>query len=133
MPVYDFLCPKCGKFEELLANYKKHISCPICGLESKLVPSKCVGIVRYREQLPLGNKSRGRFIPPEKGMNGILIPSYGLLEKEEVDYIAEYSIDKEKNRVRKSEQKDKLEKLTRYAMSMPKGRRGEAINKALGG
>ena len=50
---------------------------------------------KSKESLPLGNKDRGRFIPPEKGRAGILVPSYGVLEKEEIDYIIEAEQEKE--------------------------------------
>jgi len=57
--------------------------------------------IKTPEQLPLGSGSRGRFISSEEtGGLAILVPSFGALEKEEVDYVAEEAIAKEKERVK---------------------------------
>jgi hypothetical protein len=69
--------------------------------------------MKNKERLPLGNKSRGRYIKTEDGQPDILIPSFGLLEKEEIDYIAEANIEKEKKRVRVSPKKAKMEEFLR--------------------
>jgi len=55
------------------------------------------------------------------------------LEKEEVDYIAEASLEKERNRVRKSEQKETLEKVTKAILSAPQGKRRVVLNQITGG
>lgn len=31
MPVYEFVCPKCGKIEDILKQPQSTIKCPICG------------------------------------------------------------------------------------------------------
>jgi DNA-directed RNA polymerase subunit RPC12/RpoP len=136
MPIFEYLCPRCGRVESISANFKKHIPCPECGLKAKIVPSIAHGFVRYKETLPLGNKSRGRFIPPKGNKMGILIPSFGYLEKEEVDYITEAAIEKEekrvKNLVRKSGKKKAVENATKYLMSKPKEERMKIL-KEIGG
>lgn len=90
--------------------------------------------VKHTEQLPLGNKSRGRFISHEEtGGSDILIPSWGALEKEEIDYIAEVAIEKEKSRVRNSPMKKKMEDVTKVLMNTPKGKRREKLDEITGG
>jgi len=88
---------------------------------------------KSREQLPLGNKSRGRYIKGENGRNDILIPSFGLLEKEEIDYIAEANIEKDKNRVRKTPMKENMEKVVSALNQAPKGQRGKLLDEIQGG
>ncbi len=95
------------------------------------VPYKCR--IEHKENLPLGNKSRGKFIPPQGKRSGILVPSFGALEKEEVDYLVEASLEKENTRVRKSEQKDTLEKVTKVLLNTPKGQRGKKLTEIQGG
>ena len=89
--------------------------------------------VKNKEKQLLGNKSRGRFIKTDKGQPDILIPSYGLLEKEEIDYIAEANIEKEKNRVRQSPTKEKMEKVVKTLLTTPKGERRKKLYEIKGG
>ena len=134
MPIFEYDCPRHGKFEVIRSDYKKQISCPECGLSSRaLITAPARARFVERESLPLGNKSRGRFIPPQGNRAGILIPSFGALEKEEVDYLAEASIEKENNRVRKSEQKETLEKVTRTLLATPPGQRHKKLEQIQGG
>ncbi len=40
MPIYEYRCPQCGKFETMKAMMQRHRArCPHCNSESKLVPS----------------------------------------------------------------------------------------------
>ena len=89
--------------------------------------------VKNKDRLPLGNKSGGRYIKTEKGQPDILIPSYGLLEKEEIDYIAEANIEKEKNRVRVSPTKEKMEKVVKTILTTPKHERRKKLHEIEGG
>jgi len=84
--------------------------------------------IKSKEHLPLGNKSRGRFIETDKGQPDILIPSYGLLEKEEIDYIAEANIEKDKTRVRRTPMKENMDKVTRTLLNTPAGKRRDKLN-----
>jgi hypothetical protein len=127
MPIHEYEC--CGAVYESFKSNR----CPVCGQPGKLLisaPSRI--IVHSSESLPLGNKSRGRFIPPHNGMPGILVPSFGLLEKEEVDYLTEGMIEKHKNEVRVSETKTNLERLTKLARNTPRGKRAKIIKQAIG-
>jgi hypothetical protein len=84
---------------------------------------------KSREQLPLGNKSRGRYLTHEEtGGADVFIPSFGALEKEEIDYIAEAEIEKEKTRVRRTPMKENMEKVVGAMMRAPKGKRGEKFD-----
>jgi len=128
----EYRCPKHGVFEDINKG-DKHKNCPECDFPSPKIFSTFSFRVSHRENLPLGSKSRGRFIPPTKDNSGILIPSYGLLEKEEVDYIAEYELDKEKNTRRESQTKKNIEYLTKLANKTQRGHRAEVIKEVIGG
>jgi putative FmdB family regulatory protein len=39
MPIYEYICPKHGKFEALRGVEEKSTPCPSCGNKSKRVPS----------------------------------------------------------------------------------------------
>lgn len=85
-------------------------------------------IVRHKEQLPLGNKSRGKFVPQENGRRAILVPSFGALEKEEVDYTVEAAQEKEDERIRKEkprQQKEELGQIVTAMMRTKPGKRAE--------
>jgi len=134
MPIYEVSCPRDGVQEIISSDYRKQFPCPECGIISKtLISSPARPRFVQVEQLPLGNKSRGRFIPPEGKRVGILVPSFGALDKEEVDYIAEAEIEKENTRIRHSEQKETLEKVTTALLRTPQGKRHEMLNQIQGG
>ena len=85
-------------------------------------------IVRKTERLPYGNRSRGQFIPPEKGRRAIFVPSFGALEKEEVDYLVEASQEQEDERLRKgtkSQVKEELEQVVQAMRQTPAGKRAK--------
>ncbi len=95
---------------------------------------KTIGvIVKTPEQLRLGNKSRGRFISSEEtGGMSILIPSFGALEKEEVDYVAEEAIYREKERQKKSEPRlttVALQNVMAETLKAPKGKRKKTLER----
>jgi len=85
------------------------------------------------ERLPLGSGSRGRFIDSkETGGMSILIPSFGALEKEEVDYVAEEAIYREKERVKTAEPrltKTALQNVMTETLKAPKGKRKKALER----
>ncbi len=85
-------------------------------------------IIKHKEQLPYGNNSRGKFLPSEKGRRAIFVPSFGVLEKEEVDYLVEASQEKEDERIKKgtkSQQKEELEQVATAMLRAPEGKRAE--------
>jgi len=89
---------------------------------------KTIGIcVKNTERLPLGNKSRGRYLTSEEtGGLPILIPSFGALEKEEIDYVAEAAIEKEKERVKVTPPRDSqvaISNVVNESKKAPKGKR----------
>ena len=85
------------------------------------------------ERLPLGNGSRGRFIDSkETGGMSILVPSFGALEKEEVDYVAEEAIYREKERQKKPEPrlaKVALQNVVAATLKAPKGKRKKTLER----
>ena len=77
---------------------------------------------------PLGEKAGGRYIKGENGMRDILIPSFGALEQEEVDYLAEGALEKERDRMAKREtsvQKAALGSVIDEMRKAPRGQRAE--------
>ena len=95
--------------------------------------------IKRKEQLPYGNGSRGRLVPSEKGRRAIFVPSFGALEKEEVDYVVEAAQEQEDERIKKNETsiaKQRLEAVATAMLQAPAGQRrrtGEEIIKEIGG
>ncbi len=87
--------------------------------------------IKTREQLPLGSGSRGRFISSkETGGLAILVPSFGALDKEEVDYVAEEAIAQEKERVKTAEPRLSavaLRNVVTETNKAPKGKRKKTL------
>lgn len=134
MPNYQYQCLRCGLcFEKLQSIVMRgKASCPDCGSSCNLIPSvPAPAVVHERERLPLGNKSRGRFISSEEtGGLSILIPSFGALEKEEVDYVAEEAIAQEKERVKTAEPRlgaVALRNVVTETKKAPKGKRKKTL------
>ena len=95
-----------------------------------------IGVIkRDKERLPYGSGSRGKFIPSENGRRSIFVPSFGVLEKEEVDYIVEAAKEQEDDRIRKnrkSEQKETLEKVTDALRKAKPGQRAKLLKEITG-
>ena len=96
-------------------------------------------IVKSTEQLPYGNKSRGKLVPPENGRRAIFVPSWGSMEKEEIDYVVEVAQEQEDERIKRgrvSLQKVALEMVTGEVRKAPPGQRakvGKKIIEEMGG
>ena len=91
-------------------------------------------IIKNKENLPYGNKDRGRLVPSEKGRRAIFVPSFGTMEKEEVDYIVEASQDKEDERIKKNEKsntRERLEQVVEVARRAPRGKRAIAAQEII--
>jgi len=91
-------------------------------------------IVRKTESLPYGNKSKGRIVPSEKGRRSIFVPSFGALEKEEIDYVVEVAQEQEDERIKrgyKSEQQERLEAVVDATRQAKQGERAKAARKIL--
>lgn len=91
-------------------------------------------VVKNKERLPYGDKDRGKLVPPEKGRRAIFVPSFGTMEKEEVDYVVEVAQEQEDERIRKnesSEQKEQLESVVNAARNAPAGKRAETAQKII--
>ena len=91
-------------------------------------------VIKSKERLPYGSNSRGKFIPAEKGRRSIFVPSFGALEKEEVDYIVEASQEQEDERIRKgrkSEKKEQLEQVVEAVRRAPKGERAKTAKEIM--
>ena len=92
-------------------------------------------IFKNKTSLPYGNGSRGRYIShTETGGSDIFVPSFGAMEKEEVDYVVEGAIEKERARVKRRETtrtRELLESYVGLAHRTKPGKRGEAIREAM--
>lgn len=91
-------------------------------------------IVKHKEHRPYGDKAEGKFIPSEKGRRAIFVPSFGTMEKEEVDYVVEVAQEQEDERLKRpwiSPTKQRLEAITQIARNAPRGERKKAINEVL--
>jgi hypothetical protein len=93
-------------------------------------------IFKDRERLPYGSGSRGKFIPPENGRRAIFVPSFGVLEKEEVDYLVEAEKEKEDERLRSGKislQKALLEEVVTEVKKAKPGERGKRAKEIMEG
>ena len=93
-------------------------------------------IFKNKPHLPYGRNSRGQFVPPEQGRRSIFVPSFGVLEKEEVDYLVEVAKEQEDDRLRMGKislQKAVLEEVTQKALAAKPGQRAKTIDKLLKG
>jgi len=91
-------------------------------------------IVREKQRLPYGDKDRGRFVEAEKGRRAIFVPSFGTMEREEIDDIVLAAQEKEDERIKRGEKsqiKENLENITQVALSAPRGKRAKAIKEIL--
>lgn len=143
MPRYEYDCPEHGVFEQIAdINRNGHPEpCPACGELSPRIMSRPARLnFVQKERLPLGEGSRGKYIPPEGDRHGILVPSWGALEKDEVEYtaMAALEIEEERVKLRKErpkrdwgDQKDVLEKVTQAALRAPQGHRAETIQNCI--
>ena len=138
MPVYEYVCPYCNSVNELIQRMgeePKDVTCVSCG---SLCYRKISAPARLKfvekERLPLGSGARGKFISHEEtGGSDILIPSWGAMEKEEVDYVAEVALDNEKHRKRRdTETKRKLQEALDLAYQTKQGERAKTIKEFLG-
>jgi len=134
MPIYQYQCLRCGLcFEKLQPMVMQgKASCPDCGSTGKLIPSApAPAIIHEKERLRLGSKSRGRLVSAEEtGGMSILVPSFGALEKEEVDYTAEVAIAQEKERVKKAEPRlaaVALQNVVTETLKAPEGKRKKLL------
>ena len=93
-------------------------------------------ITRQKGRLPLGNKDRGKYIPPEDGRRAIFVPSFGTMEKEEVEYVVEVAKEQEDERLKRggvSAQRAALERVTQAVRQAPSGKRAETAKRIIEG
>lgn len=91
-------------------------------------------IMRKKERLAYGDKDRGRFVESEKGRRAIFVPSFGTMEREEIDDIVLAAQGQEDERIKKGEKtqlKENIENLTQAALSAPKGQRAKIVREIL--
>jgi putative FmdB family regulatory protein len=140
-PVYEFSCDRHGVFESyrLMTNCTEPEPCPKCKtLSERIISLPSVRLVQGAKSLQFGSGSPGRMVTPkETGGVGIYIPSMGLMEQQEVDYIAEGAIEKEKARVKKKRKTIQganqaiVQAYVNIANRAPKGQKANAIRKVI--
>jgi len=140
MPIYEHRCQEHGLFQVLRTVDSPNIEpCPLCGSQcARALSSPAPAVVRHRESLPYGSGSRGKFIPSEEtGGLPVFVPSFGAMEKEEVEYVAEAAVAKERERVAKKQPLTERNALTKQAMGnivkigkdQPRGKRATTMEK----
>ncbi len=140
MPGYTFECPNHGVFDLIQGmNTLNTGACPRCGRTStrRMSTPARITIVK-RERLPLGEGSRGRFVSHEEtGGMDIFVPSWGAMEKAEVDYVTQGAIEKEKARARKQRTERRAQKeigaLISLAYATKPGQRAKTLREAIKG
>ncbi|KKM75344.1 hypothetical protein LCGC14_1391220 [marine sediment metagenome] len=139
MPYYPHVCVLHGLFESFrpMARYAEQGHCPECGRTGhRLISLPAIRFVN-RERLEYGSESPGRVVShKETGGMSIYIPSDGALEQNEVDYVAEGAIEKERGRVAKqkgprSDAQARIQDYAALALSQPRGQRAKAIKEAV--
>jgi len=118
MGVLAAVCTKCGRWAR------------------KLISAPARIIINESESLPYGSGSRGKFIPSEKGRRPIFVPSFGSMEREEIDYVVEVAQGQEDERLQKNEksiQKESLENVVEAARRAPSGERAKTARELIGG
>jgi putative FmdB family regulatory protein len=141
MPVYEFSCTKHGVFDEYRTIESCTIPslCPKCHKSAERIFSLLtVKIIQNKKRLPLGTGSAGRMVSSkETGGMGVYIPSFGAMEQEEVDYIAEGAIEKEQSRVKKKKKTIQrksqavVQAFVDLANRTPRGQKSKAIRQAI--
>ena len=135
MALHEYVCPTHGIFEKMEGSHSPTIAtCPSCLSDSRRAVSHVApAIIKTKEQLPYGTGSRGRLLSAEEtGGLPILIPSFGALEKEEIDYVAEAAIEREHERVKKEPpraSKVAIHNMVTEAKKAPEGKRKSTMDK----
>jgi len=142
IPILEYSCREHGRFEKLKHSYDGNMEpCPLCGkLSQKVMSRPAMGKVTHKENLPLGSGAQGKYVPSsETGGLPVYVPSFGAMEKEEVEYTALAATEKERERVgkkktlsmRNPEKARALENIVNTARNAPQGKRKETLNKVL--
>lgn len=119
MPLYEYLCSEHGLFQMLRGiDTASSEPCPLCGLQCVRVPSAPARtVIKTKEQLPYGTGSMGKYVSAkETGGLPIYVPSWGAMEQEEVDYVAEVAVEKERERVAKNRPLNEQNAMTKEAL-----------------
>jgi len=139
--IYEFECLEHGVFEgyRTMENCSAPEPCPECSvLSERIISLPAIVIKQGSQRLQFGSGSPGRVIShKETGGLDIYIPSAGAMEQQEVDYIAEGAIEKEKARVRKKKRTMQsanqaiVQAYVNLANSKPRGQKAKAIRETI--
>ena len=139
MPTYELECLQDGyRFEKIIPfEQSSSVTCPRCGGNTRHIITASTIIVKQSKQLKYGSGSEGKFIPrSETGGLDIFIPSEGVMEQQEVDYVAGMAVEKERERVKKSKghrnaNQEAISELTKLAYQTKPGKRIEILRQAI--
>ncbi len=130
MPIYEYICPRHGKFSVRVTQYQPHARamCAQCEqMVEKVLSRTGRPIIRNTVQQPYGNGSPGRYLTSEEtGGMPVFILSWGAMEQAEVDEVALASIEREQERVKKAQPRETAKaigNLVAEADKAPPGKR----------
>lgn len=113
-------------------------TCPNCGQVSERIFSVLNIKVVHKVRQQYGTGSYGKVLThKETGGLDIFVPSFGTMEQDEVDDIAQGALEKEKARVEKYKKKERSENQARIkayadlARSAKRGQRAKTIREAV--
>ena len=135
MPIYEFNCPKHGRYEVLVSG-NTPTGCPKCGEQGERemsAPARIIVNEKIRHRF--GTGALGKVVlGSETGGLDIFVPSGGAMEQEEVDYVAGMAVEKERERVKKERHnptREAMEGLKRLAYQTKPGKRYEVLQEAV--
>lgn len=137
--IYEYECGECGVIEvsRPMTESANPVMCS-CGRVARRIFTPVSIRVIKKERLQYGYGSPGRILTrKETGGLDVFIPSMGAMEQDEVDYIAEGAIEKERERVKKvkkfgarSENQARLQEYMNLALKTPRGKRAKVLSEA---
>lgn len=141
MPFYIFCCQEHGEFEDFRSMEAAILPtpCPLCRrIAVRVWTAPAIKIVS-KQRLPLGKGCYGKTVThQETGGLDIFVPSFGAMEQDEVDYIAQGAVEKERARVKKAQKQGarnetqvKIGAYADLARKAKPGQRAKTIREAL--
>ena len=138
MAIFSFRCQACGYETDKIVTYEQsnYVSCPKCGARmTRLLSAPARIIVNEKTRHRYGTGALGRVVlGSETGGLDIFVPSGGAMEQEEVDYVTEVAVDKERERVKKERHnptREAIEGLKQLAYQTKPGQRYEVLQEAV--
>mgnify|MGYP001558337451 CR=1 FL=1 len=87
-------------------------------------------IFKNKKHLRYGKGDKGVLIPPDQGRRGVFVPSFGAMEKEEIEEVVLAAQEKEDGRIKKRQKSAAQEKLEQVLEQTLKAEPGERAKTA---